>query len=464
MNTTETDRVQCSVPRRYPTLKLVFSSGICSRTVSLRPDVTYLGREVSDGAGLCLPNDKQASRQHASIQAASLLSDAGQPAVRILDLSSKNGLFVNGERVESAVLSDGDVIRIGNSLMLLRIESAELCMAPHSTLLGQSPAMREVYGKLVKAARAQTMVLLVGETGTGKDACAQVLHNLSERTGGPFVHVNTSAIPESLAEGQLFGHKKGAFTGAKDDFIGLFRQADRGTLFLNEIGDMALPLQAKLLSAIERKEVLPVGSTRPVSCDTWFIAATNQDLRAMVRRGLFREDLLERLKGTLIRLPPLRNRQEDVFPILQHAIRKQGVKRDVELTARLAEAMLLYHWPGNVRELLHLAQAMAPDVAEGAVLDLVHVEDRFLFQDSDFDRKGRAVQEGNAEFVPPAPLPSTGATASQERAVAPRLSAEALARLWDESGHNVSQFAAKVQRSRRQARRWLDELGLRRKA
>ncbi len=227
--------------------------------------------------------------------------------------------------------------------------------ADDAELIGPSEAMREVHKRIGLAAASAMPVLVLGETGTGKEMVARALHRHSARAGGPFVAINCSAIPKELLESELFGHVRGAFTGATGERPGCFRAADGGVLLLDEIGDMALDVQAKMLRALQEGEVTPLGGHRTVKVDVRVVAATHRDLRAAVREGRFREDLLYRLDVLSIRLPPLRERLADIIPLAEHFLRR-AVPRDAteppkSLSAEAARRLLGHPWPGNVREL-----------------------------------------------------------------------------------------------------------------
>ena len=222
-------------------------------------------------------------------------------------------------------------------------------------LIAQSDAMRQVRDLIERIADAEVPTLLIGETGTGKGMFARALHAESNRVSAPFVSVNCAALPENLLESELFGHVRGAFTGADRDRQGLFEQADGGMLFLDEIGDMVPALQAKLLDVLERRCIRAVGSSRERAVDVRIIAATHRDLRARIASGLFREDLLYRLEGVVVEIPPLRQRREDMAPLIEHFIRAARAASPRAIVERFShEAMLHlldYRWPGNVREL-----------------------------------------------------------------------------------------------------------------
>nr|WP_297531070.1 sigma-54 dependent transcriptional regulator [uncultured Roseateles sp.] len=223
--------------------------------------------------------------------------------------------------------------------------------------IGHSAAMREVHKRIGLAATSTMPVLIEGETGTGKEMVARALHRHSDRADRAFVAINCSAIPSELLESELFGHARGAFTGAITDRPGCFRAADGGVLLLDEIGDMAMDTQAKILRVLQEGEVTPVGASRPVRVDVRIVAATHKDLRAAVRDGGFREDLLYRLDVLSIRMPPLRERPDDILPLATHFLRLAAGAGPVKALSVRAERMLLAHdWPGNVRELRNVME------------------------------------------------------------------------------------------------------------
>lgn len=232
------------------------------------------------------------------------------------------------------------------------------------TLVGRSPALLEVYKQVARAASTSVPVLITGETGTGKELVARELHKRSPRASGPFTPVDCGAIAESLMESELFGHSKGAFTGATGARRGLFEEADGGTLFLDEIGDVGPKVQAQLLRALQEGEVRRVGESTPVRVDVRVVAATNKDLAARVAAGQFREDLLYRLDVVHLHLPPLRERREDIPALVEHfaARHARGGVRPVVTEEALAR-LVAYEWPGNVRQLENVvARALALNV------------------------------------------------------------------------------------------------------
>lgn len=223
-----------------------------------------------------------------------------------------------------------------------------------SNIKGSSPAIRSVFKLIEKAAQSNITVSIYGETGTGKELVAKAIHYNSARKKKPFVAFNIAAIPSELIESELFGHEKGAFTGAISRRIGKFEEADGGTLFLDEIGEMELHLQAKLLRVLQEKEVVRIGSNTPIKIDCRIICATHRDLTEEVKAGKFREDLYYRLLGLPIHLPPLRDRGNDIIILAKHfadEFAKENKMDKVTITPEAQEKLMRYHWPGNVREL-----------------------------------------------------------------------------------------------------------------
>jgi two-component system nitrogen regulation response regulator GlnG len=228
-------------------------------------------------------------------------------------------------------------------------------------ILGQAPAMQEVFRAIGRLSRSSLSVLVTGESGTGKELVARALHRHSPRARGPFIALNTSAIASELLESELFGHEKGAFTGADAQRRGRFEQADSGTLFLDEIGDMSPALQTRLLRVLAESEFYRVGGSVPIRVDVRVIAATHQDLDARVRQGLFREDLLHRLNVIRIRVPALRERREDIPELLAHYLVLAAGELGAEpksLTAEAERLLVAFDWPGNVRQLVNATRRL----------------------------------------------------------------------------------------------------------
>ena len=307
-------------------------------------------------------------------------------------------------------------------------------------LIGKSECMRQVFKQVGLAAGTEASVLILGETGTGKEEVARALHRNSQRAHGPFVAVNCAAIPPDLMESELFGHIKGAFTGAVADRKGYLRQAEGGTLFLDEIGDMPPALQAKILRVLEAREFSPVGAQTVLSLDARIIAATHRDLPAAVRNGQFREDLWYRLQVMPISLPPLRERGEDLLMLAQHFLASEARGLAKRLTAEAVEKLAQHDWPGNIRELRNT-------IARAVIMS--HHE---------------WVEAEHISFTPrPQALEMSGWSQTSSGTLAEalqKLEREMIMNALRESGDNRSQAARKLGLSRQQLYRKLEEHGL----
>ena len=243
---------------------------------------------------------------------------------------------------------------------------------PDRVFIGRSPAIQRLTVIAKKAAALNSTVMISGETGTGKETFARLIHGLSPRAAHPLIPVDCTALPETLFESELFGHMKGSFTGAHRDSLGYVRSAHMGTLFLDEIGELSLGLQAKLLRVLQERRVVPVGASTPQSVDVRVICATNRDLSAMVAAGTFREDLFFRLAVVPLELPPLRVRSEDIIPMAEHWLHKLAEtygSTPKELSSPVAEALLKYSWPGNIRELYNVVEH-AHVLSDGPTIEL----------------------------------------------------------------------------------------------
>jgi two-component system nitrogen regulation response regulator GlnG len=228
-------------------------------------------------------------------------------------------------------------------------------------LVGRSPAMQDIYRVLARLMQTDLTVMITGESGTGKELVARALHDYGKRKSGPFVAINMAAIPRDLIESELFGHEKGAFTGANARSSGRFEQAESGTLFLDEIGDMPMEAQTRLLRVLQQGEYTTVGGRTPIKTDVRIIAATNKDLRVLIQQGLFREDLFFRLNVVPLRLPPLRERTEDIADLIRHffAIAEKEGLPPKQIEPLALDRLKRHRWPGNVRELENLARRLA---------------------------------------------------------------------------------------------------------
>ena len=282
-------------------------------------------------------------------------------------------------------------------------------------MVGRSPAMQSVFSVIEKVAVARTTVLITGESGVGKELVARAVHQRSGRATAPFIPVNCGAIPEGLIESELFGHAKGAFTGAQVAKQGLFQAAQDGTLFLDEIGDLPAPLQVKLLRALQERRIRPVGDTADVEVDVRLVAATNKDLEAEMRAGRFREDLFYRLNVVQIRVPPLRERREDVLPLADHFLRRFAAEHGRPMPVLSAETRRRlddYPFPGNVRELENLMErAVALSAGDEVTVDALPA----------------ALRMGAASISPDGPLPDAFSLESHLEAIERQLIDRALA-------------------------------------
>jgi transcriptional regulator with GAF, ATPase, and Fis domain len=296
--------------------------------------------------------------------------EAQERGFLLRDLDSTNGTLCGEVKVREAWLGHGQIVRVGQTA--LRFESLEgtvdLAVSVRDSfheLLGQSPRMREIFALLERVAPTDLTVLVRGETGTGKELVARALHRASPRAQRPLVVQDCSAIPKDLIESTLFGHEKGSFTGAVERKIGCFEQAEGGTIFLDEVGELDLSLQPKLLRVLESRMVKRVGGTREIPVDVRVVAATNRDLRKMVTTGAFREDLYYRLGVISVELPALRERPDDIPALVESflaqvaARRFPGETRRFEVTAEALDKLLAYAWPGNVRELRNTVERAA---------------------------------------------------------------------------------------------------------
>ena len=332
-------------------------------------------------------NDKTVSRNHMEIEAT-------QDSYLLRDLNSTNGTFINDIQIKEAFLSPGDIITIGNTKIEYQAFNEKVQMEPSKNnffgeTVGKSRKMRQIFGVLERISPSLATVVIEGETGTGKDLVARAIHAHSPRKDKPFVVFDCSAIAPNLIESELFGHVKGSFTGAIKDRKGAFEQANTGTIFLDEIGELTLDLQPKLLRALEQREIKRVGGSDPVQLDVRVVCATNKNLKKEVEEGRFREDLYYRLSVVKIQLPPLRERAEDI-PVIVEKILIQArfnKKTDGSFYASRVEDDALkllqrYQWPGNVRELINILER-AVSFSENGVINAQHLQ--FIFSEADTD-------------------------------------------------------------------------------
>ncbi len=402
--------------------------------VLVSPDAAVVGKVVeverelcigrTEGPGVNLPiTDPRLSRRHASIF-------RRERALELSDHDSKNGSHVDGVRARDGYLRPDSVLRFGGTILAL-VRLPDLPSGgPGVELLGDSAPLREVVGSLSRVAPEKIDVLLLGETGSGKELAARLLHRESGRSG-ELVSVNCGAIPEQLIESYLFGHRKGAFTGATSDQPGVFERAEAGTLFLDEVGELPVDLQPKLLRVLENREFTPVGSTRSVACDVRVVSATNVELEEATAGGGFRADLYARLAGYVVRLPPLRERRADIPLLVDHFVRTLAPDRELSCSALFYERLMLHDWPMNVRELRSVVQRVLVDTTG---------------------------PELRADDLPSELGAKATQTPSAGRATVP--SARELERALREAGGSVATLAVRYGKDRKQIYRWLEKHGL----
>ena len=304
-----------------------------------------VGRQAQ--SDVCLEDDPAVSRKHAVIHL--------HPSLEVEDLGAANGTFVGGRRVPAGgrrALELGAPIQVGGTVLVVRRQQARAPLAS-PPLVTSAPLLR-LYEEAAQVAQGRLAVLLLGETGVGKEVLARHVHDASPRRGRPFVTLNCGALAPSLLESELFGHERGAFTGADQAKPGLIEAAHSGTMLLDEVGELPVPVQVKLLRVLEDQEVLRLGALAPRRVDVRFVAATNRDLEAESRTGRFRLDLFYRLAGATFTVPPLRARPEEIPPFVSHFAALAAAEAQVrcpQIEASAMAALTAYPWPGNLREL-----------------------------------------------------------------------------------------------------------------
>jgi transcriptional regulator of acetoin/glycerol metabolism len=361
------------------------------------------------------------------------------------DTGSKNGSIVNGQSHGQVLLADGDLVQLGCTFFSFRYTGADRgdftpAIQPGAPLgmTTMLPELAESFVQLEAMARTTVPILILGESGTGKELVARALHELSERPG-PFVAVNCGALPSTLVEAELFGYRKGAFSGAAEDRPGLVRVSDHGTLLLDEIGDLPLSAQPALLRVLQEREVMAVGATRATSVDLRVISATHRDLECLGKSGGFRADLRARLDGYTVRLPPLCERREDMGLLIASLLSRIAGERAASLTLSpsVGRSLLAHSWPLNVRELeQRLTSAMAMNGDEINVCNL-----------------------GNARSStsPPRPTPAGG---QRSLSAAEQAQRDELLELLKRHHGNISAVARNLGKERIQIRRWIRRYGI----
>jgi DNA-binding NtrC family response regulator len=359
---------------------------------SIDVDPLVVGR---DPAAQIVVDDQEVSAFHCELRAVS-------EGILVKDLGSTNGTFLGAVRVREAIVAAPVELLVGRTRVHLEPQAKRKVDVGFSDrfgpLVGSSPRMRRVFSVLEKVSSTPLSVLIVGETGTGKELVAKAVHEASERKGGPFVVVDCGSIPPTLAESILFGHEKGAFTGANERRKGALSEADGGTLFLDELGELPPELQPKLLRALSEKQVKRVGGSAFEPIDVRVLAATRRDLGAEMNAGRFRSDLFFRIAQVRVELPPLRERLSDLQPLVEEVCRRVGRPEHVQTVLSWIEQRMASHdWPGNVRELLNVASVAATLADEPGAIDDVLT----LARDEvgiELPRTGSSNEEGAGSF------------------------------------------------------------------
>jgi DNA-binding NtrC family response regulator len=346
-------------------MKLVILSGPdAGRNQSLVPGHYKIGTESSCDIVL---KDRTISRHHLTLE-------VEEHGVLARDMGSRNGSFCEGMRFNELAVRFGAVLKLGTTELKIVPESSRERVIPPSertsfgSLVGASRKMREVFTVMERLSAGDSDVLIQGETGTGKEGCAEGIHAASKRNKGPFVIVDLAGIAPSLIESELFGHVKGAFTGAQNDRAGAFERANGGTVFLDEVGELPAEIQPRLLRALERRQVKRVGANDYRTVDVRVVAATHVELEEAVKAGKFREDLFHRLAVLRVTLPPLRERLEDI-PLLVDTVLERMKKPPSVLSDQTRALLAQYPWPGNVRELRNVVERVV-SLGEEALPDI----------------------------------------------------------------------------------------------
>jgi transcriptional regulator with GAF, ATPase, and Fis domain len=436
-----------------------------------------VGREPTNL--ICVP-EQAVSRQHARF----FLQDGRW---MLKDLGSRNGTMVDGVYINEIELEPGHEIRVGDAIFKFVKEGAEKCVAyridgkvagerrakAFTDLVGGAQ-MDQIAADIERIAPTELSAVILGETGTGKEVVARGIHRFSGRRGS-LQAINCAAIPHNLLESELFGYRRGAFSGADRDKPGLIKLADQGTLFLDEIGDMPLDAQAKLLRVLQSREVFPLGATTPEHVDIRIVCATHRDLYQYVKEGKFRGDLLARLNEHVVRLPPLRDRKEDIYLLARSFCDRYG-RPDLEFTFSFLVALLHYDWPFNVRELESCVKRGVA-LTDGKQLDTVHLPDAISEHMKGYGERPRTsvVASAAPPIVAPigmgAPPAPAGALPAQEAFDAHEADAQGSARRGPPTEHelramlerhrgNIAAVGRELGKERMQIHRWLKKYNI----
>ncbi len=393
---------------------------------------------------------------------------------RLVDLDSTNGTYVGGFRVNDVYINPGNQIALGKSKVRFSPlgESIEVALSSQQDfgdMIGHSVKMRELFARIEKLAKSDATILITGETGVGKELVAESLHEYSDRKSGPFVVLDCGSIPQNLIESELFGHERGSFTGATSAYAGAFERAHGGTVFLDEIGELPIEMQPKLLRVLERHEVRRIGGTRTVSVDIRVVAATNRDLGVEVNRGRFREDLYYRLAVARIHVPPLRERRDDIPKLIEHFLKiTPGGEHHPQLAADTVDLMMRHDWPGNVRELRNVierAVLLAESPASEAAFRRTYVPGAVVVPseiktDPDVANKEPAAAPATAADVMSMRVDTHTPFKVAKRDLVAEFERRYISQLLEEHGGNISAAARAAGIDRMSIHKMLNRLGL----
>ncbi|MDO8527964.1 MAG: sigma 54-interacting transcriptional regulator [Deltaproteobacteria bacterium] len=420
-----------------------------NKKIALNKNTTSIGKR--DNNDLILA-DKTVSRNHLEIEYTS-------DSFLLKDMGSTNGTYLNGSKVKEAYLAPGDTIKIGSTLLEFVAFDEKISIEPSTKeifggMVGKSRKMRQIFAILEKIAPSHAGVIIEGETGTGKDLVAKAIHEHSTRRPQPFLVFDCSGVAPNLIESELFGHEKGAFTGAIRSRPGAFEAAKGGTVFLDEIGELTLDLQPKLLRALESREIRRVGANQPTKIDVRVISATNRNLKKEIEAGRFRGDLYYRLSVVKILLPPLRDRAEDIPLIIQKLLTEgkfNKVGAGLKVTRVEDDALKLlmrYPWPGNVRELSNVIER-ACSFVDGNVIARSHLD--FIFAEM-----GEGEDERTERMKVDTDLPFKEA----KQRIVEVFEKEYLEDLLKRHNHNLSKAAREAKVDRKHIRNLLKKYGI----
>lgn len=419
------------------------------KKLTLDKNVTTLGkRETND----LVISDKTVSRNHLEIRYL-------QDSFLLRDLDSTNGTFINGTRVKEAYLEPGDLVKVGNTTLEFVAYDEKVRIEPSSRdsfgmMAGRSTKMRQIFSILEKISPTHATVIIEGETGTGKELVARAIHENSQRKGKSFVVFDCSAVAPNLIESELFGHERGSFTGAVKSRRGAFEEANGGTIFLDEIGELTTDLQPKLLRALEQREIKRVGSNVPVKIDVRVICATNKNLKKEIEEGRFREDLYYRLSVVKISLPLLRERVEDI-PVLverflttgKFNLKPDGSIKVVKVDDDALKVLTRYEWPGNVRELSNVIER-ACSFVEGNTISKPNLDFIFAEMSHGEERTERMHVEADVPFK------------DAKQKIVESFEKEYLVDLLRRHNHNLSKASREAKIDRKHLRNLLKKYGI----